>query len=297
MLAKVYPIKSCSENLESLLGAFQNHLSTTHALGSIQQYLSRVRHFYNWFNQREVSLLALTTIDLVDYRDYYKTVLAVSTVNASLVAVQIYCRWLVETGRIPERQVQNVRQIPINKLPAPKWLSRTEQAALMRVILSNGNVRDEVIIRLMLQAGLRVAEVARLKQDDFTLSERKGEVKVIGKGGKYRLIPLANDIRQPLGIQLTQRAGKQPLWVTKHSTAITDRAIRKMVAKYAYNAKLEDVSPHTLRHTFCKELLNKGIDLTVVAQLAGHSSIETTRLYVTPGEQELQQAVEKLNWE
>lgn len=70
-----------------------------------------------------------------------------------------------------------------------------------------------------------------------------------------------------------------------------------MVAKYAYNAKLEDVSPHTLRHTFCKELLNKGIDLTVVAQLAGHSSIETTRLYVTPGEQELQQAVEKLNWE
>lgn len=72
---------------------------------------------------------------------------------------------------------------------------------------------------------------------------------------------------------------------------------KQMVEKYAYIARLGEASPHTLRHTFCKELVNKNTPLQIVAELAGHANLETTRLYTVPGEEELQQAVEKLSWE
>jgi site-specific recombinase XerD len=75
------------------------------------------------------------------------------------------------------------------------------------------------------------------------------------------------------------------------------RALQHMVEKYGRQAKIEDVTAHRLRHTFCHELVASGERLDVVARLAGHKSINTTALYTTPGEKDLANAVEKISWE
>ena len=295
MLAKVYPLKVSSENTEEVLVAYQKYLEATHSAGSIKTYTASIRSFFLWCEERNVSPLTCTAIDLVDFREDKKNELSVKTVNRLLTVVKVFNQWLAETKQIPTYQFNQVKLIPTAKQAQPKWLNRTEQSAFMRAVLNADNMRDELIIRLMLQAGLRVAEVASLTKECFSVSERKGDVRLFGKGGKFRTVPLCNDIRRPLLVWFENV--KKILWPTKHGTAISSRAIRQMVEKYAYNAKLQNVSPHTLRHTFCKELVKKGVFLEVVAELAGHSNLETTRLYTVPGEEELQHAADRLNWE
>jgi integrase/recombinase XerD len=78
---------------------------------------------------------------------------------------------------------------------------------------------------------------------------------------------------------------------------LTDRGIQHQFRKYFDQINLPDTTVHSLRHSFCKNLLDQGVDLTVVAQLARHESLDTTRRYVTPGERDLRLAVEKINWE
>ena len=70
-----------------------------------------------------------------------------------------------------------------------------------------------------------------------------------------------------------------------------------MFAEYAYHAKIKDVSPHTLRHTFCKNLIDQGVPIDQVAVLAGHSSLDTTKRYTAPSMADLQAAVDRTAWE
>ena len=75
------------------------------------------------------------------------------------------------------------------------------------------------------------------------------------------------------------------------------RAVERIVEKYARRAGLAGVSPHTLRHTFCRKLLEEGVPLNEVALLAGHTSLNTTARYTVPRESDLEKSVDKLSWE
>ena len=75
---------------------------------------------------------------------------------------------------------------------------------------------------------------------------------------------------------------------------LTERGIQATLAKYAGDARIEDLSPHVLRHTWCKNLADAGVRLEVIAALAGHESLETTRRYVEPGQDDLAAAVERI---
>ncbi|WP_192868153.1 site-specific integrase, partial [Calderihabitans maritimus] len=79
--------------------------------------------------------------------------------------------------------------------------------------------------------------------------------------------------------------------------SLSPRAIEYLLAKYAYDARLEGVTPHVLRHTFCKSLIDAGESLDRVAVLAGHSNLNTTARYTRPSDKDLQRAVERLAWE
>jgi integrase/recombinase XerC len=78
---------------------------------------------------------------------------------------------------------------------------------------------------------------------------------------------------------------------------MTIRNIEYMIEKYAYNARLEDITPHVLRHTFCKALVDAGESLDRVAELAGHSDLNVTARYTRPTRRDLQKSVNKLAWE
>ena len=153
---------------------------------------------------------------------------------------------------------------------------------------------------LLRHTGLRVAELCALPLDDIDMSERKGAVTVrSGKGQKYRMVPLNADVRRALGQYLVMRPRVPDghFFVSQKGGGLQQQAVRQLVEKYARQAGLEDVTPHTLRHSFAKQLLAEGVDLVTVSTLLGHERLETTAIYTQPGPRDLERAVQKLEWE
>jgi site-specific recombinase XerD len=143
---------------------------------------------------------------------------------------------------------------------------------------------------------LRVAELAALRWTDLEIRDRSGKLTVRrGKGRKQRTIPLNVEARNAL-IELRELRGKgkAPAVLQGQRGPLTERGIQATLARYAGDAKLEDLSPHVLRHIWCKNLADAGVRLEVIAALAGHESLETTRRYVEPGQDDLAAAVERI---
>jgi integrase/recombinase XerC len=188
-----------------------------------------------------------------------------------------------------------VKRVPEEK-SAPKWLSRRELGALIRAVQKYGSKKEHALVVLLLHTGLRVSETVSLREQDVIIRERSGHVAVRqGKGGKYREVPLNATARRVLGEYLVSLSGEW-LFSGKNGGHLTTRAAQKTLEKYGRLVGIE-VTPHRLRHTFCKMLVDAGEALDRVAVLAGHENLNTTSLYTRPGVQDLERAVEKLSWE
>lgn len=296
----LYLQKNTSDNFTGLLDGFKKRLrETDHAENSVKSYLQAVRSFLDWFDRRAgKGPEVVTALDVVDYRQALQNDgKAPATVNLHLKAVRAFFKWLASKGLIRDNPAEGVKDVAIGGPAAPKWLTRTEQAALMRAVREGGSLRDEAIIGIMLHAGLRVSEVCALKREDVFVGERSGKAVVRqGKGNKYREVPLNKTVRKTL---LRWLAANQegPLFPNRSGGPIGVRGVFNLVAGYAYEAKLKDVSPHTLRHTFCKNAIDMGVPIDQVAVMAGHSSLEVTKRYTVPSMADLQAAVEKMAWE
>ncbi|HCJ79809.1 MAG TPA: hypothetical protein DHV84_07545 [Desulfotomaculum sp.] len=103
-------------------------------------------------------------------------------------------------------------------------------------------------------------------------------------------------MRKTLSLWLAENL-EGSLFKNRHGNTISVRGVFGMVGKYAYRARLKDVSPHTLRHTFCKNAIDIGVSIDHVAVMAGHGSLDVTKRYITPSMADLEAAVEKMAWE
>ena len=147
----------------------------------------------------------------------------------------------------------------------------------------------------MIKTGLRVSELVDLMLGDVEMAERGGWVIVReGKGGKYREVPLSKEVRVALESYLQKREedGSQRLFLGQRGP-VNVPGVQYLVAKYAYQARLHDVTPHTLRHTFGKNLVDTGVSLEQVAALLGHESLDTVMIYTKPSHGDLERAVRK----
>lgn len=150
---------------------------------------------------------------------------------------------------------------------------------------------------VMLHTGLRVSEVSNLRLGDISISPRKGEVIVRGgKGEKFRTVALNSNVRKALQAYLSERpcVDHDYLFIGQKGKPVRPPGIYYLIKKYAYDARIDSVSPHTLRHTFGKNLVDAGVSLDRVAMLLGHKNLDTTRIYTTPSEADLQEAVERI---
>lgn len=183
---------------------------------------------------------------------------------------------------------------------APKALTRREVLRYLRAVEhleQPAAARDRVVALLPYYGGLRVGEVAGLDVDDVALSARKGHLRVRGKGrdgGKLRSVPLERpELRAALAAWLEQRAtwpgAHEPaLLLNRRGGRLSDRSARTIVTSLGVQVGLGDPSddhgfgPHVLRHTFATELLRAGVDVVLVADLLGHTSTDTLRIYTAP---------------
>ncbi|HCW6768429.1 TPA: tyrosine-type recombinase/integrase [Legionella pneumophila] len=148
--------------------------------------------------------------------------------------------------------------------------------------------RDQTLLLLMIQTGLRVSEAVSLKMSDVELGAG-AHVRCFGKGRKERATPLRSDCRNSLRLWLDETRPKQEdsLFTSKLGRALSRDAVERLVRKHVTEASLvcptlgvKRVTPHVLRHTAAMQLLQSGVDRTVIALWLGHESVETTQMYL-----------------
>ena len=169
----------------------------------------------------------------------------------------------------------------------PRVLSEGEYKRLLEAV--RGDIRDQAIIELILQTGLRLTEVARLHVNHVSLPSKiskepgyVGSVTVLGKGRKQRSVTLNYKACRAIKNYLAVRPDvtDSHLFISKFRNGLSARAIEHRVTKHLKEAGIPNASVHTLRHTFATHTIKRGTKLEVVRQALGHESLETTSIYV-----------------
>jgi integrase/recombinase XerC len=217
-------------------------------------------------------------------------------VNRALTSLKRFFSWAVEQHLLRSNPAQVVKWVP-EEATAPPQLTDQQEDDLLAAVLAGGNLRDRTLITLMLHTGLRAGEVCALRRDQIVLQKRSGSVQVRGKRNKTREVPLNATARAVLVEYLrTLPAAATYLFASERTgTALTERALGHLIAKYARQAHLHAVSPHTLRHRFGYRMAQI-VPLHRLAQIMGHDSLDTTLLYIKATPADLQQEVEKIAW-
>jgi len=301
--------------MDKLLTKFQNHLNDQDLSPlTIKGYLSDLQHFARWFEQTNGEELTVQRITPTDVKEYKHFLLAVErrkagTVNRRLAALASLSKWARQTRQISSDPTENIKGVA--GVPrGPRWLDKHEQHSLLRAIENDLELakqkypkrwvtrrRDASLVLFLLHTGLRLSEAVELRMEDIQLSERKGSVLVQnGKGNKQRSVPLNSDARKALREWIEVRPQGDHLWMTVEgeNEILSGRTVQRVLRRYARDAQLDDLTPHVCRHTFAKNLVENEVGLEKVAALLGHSSLNTTRIYITPSERDLELAVEHL---
>ncbi len=256
---------------------------------TIASYRSDLQGFARWFTDslgEAFTAAAVTPTDVRDYRAHLRTIQRrpAATVNRRLAALRRFFAWAKATQRIRELPTEGVKGVPRVPL-TPKSLLKRELDRLLRAAEQDGNKRNLAILLTLRHTGVRVGELCNLRLGDVVTSERKGEVRVrVGKGNKDRTVPLNNDVRRALTAYRDVRptVASDHFFVGQRGTPLRPQGVQQVVAKYARRAGLPDVTPHVLRHTFAKHVLDAGEDLATVQRLLGHERLETTAIYTQP---------------
>ncbi len=221
--------------------------------------------------------------------------------NARLLStLRHFYRLLVREGQL---DADPTLLLDAPKLPRslPKALSETEIEGLLRAPPDTPfGQRDRAMLELMYATGLRVSELVGITAAQVNL--RQGVLRVIGKGGKERLVPLGDEAAHWLtryvanARPLLLKGGRSDaLFVSNRRAAMTRQMFWILVKKHAQTAGIaaKRISPHVLRHSFATHLLNHGADLRALQLMLGHSSLSTTQIYTLVAKEGLKRLHEK----
>ena len=249
-----------------------------------------------WLAPRGGGLVVADRAALFDYLAWRAQQQYSPRSNARLLsALRAFFGWTVRQGL---RADDPTALLQPPKLPRslPKALAETEIEALLAAPddSSPEGLRDRAMLELMYACGLRVSELVGLPATGVNL--RQGVLRVVGKGGRERLVPLGEEARHWLERYLAQSrpalAGKRtlaPLFLTPAGEAPTRQQFWHVVKRQAAVAGIDPrrISPHGLRHSFATHLLNHGADLRALQMLLGHSSLSTTQIYTLVAREQL----------
>ena len=203
-----------------------------------------------------------------------------------LSTLRRFYAWLRRTGRIGEDPVALIESPKLGR-PLPDTLSEAEVEALLAApdLATPVGLRDRAMLEVIYASGLRVSELVGLLPGQVNLQQ--GLVRIHGKGGKERLVPLG-EVAQDWLVRYLREARPallgqleaDTLFVSRRGTPITRQAFWYRIKAHAAAAGIDKpLSPHTLRHAFATHLLNHGADLRVVQMLLCHSDLSTTQIY------------------
>ncbi len=205
-----------------------------------------------------------------------------SSIGRKLAAIRSFFRFLLRRGIIIKNPAELVAT-PKKEQKLPFHLDIDQTTALMEAPEDEEKygLRDRAILELLYSSGLRVSELTGLDIGELDLAT--GMVRVSGKGGKERIVPVGS--RALLAVQeyLSERgndADTKALFLNTRGGRINRRSVARIVDAHVLRiAAFKRISPHTLRHTFATHMLEGGADLRVIQELLGHASLSTTQKY------------------
>jgi site-specific recombinase XerD len=221
------------------------------------------------------------------------------TQNYHIIALRNFLKYLAKRG---------VKSVPAEKVELGKQEDREvtflEPGELNRFLNSPDkkdlrSLRDRAILNTLFSTGMRVSELCSLQRDRIDLN--RGELSVMGKGSKIRLVFLSDDSksaiqdyldkRQDVDESLFIRIPKNEKFNKDNELKLTPRSVQRIVKKYAIKAGImgKKISPHTLRHSYATDLLRNGADIRSVQAMLGHSSVTTTQIYTHVTDKQLRE--------
>ena len=270
------------------------------AKNSISSYKRDLAKLKNFAESEDVELIEISRADLRMFiASLSKSGLAPTSINRIISAVRGFYKFLLIDGHIKKHPAENL-DTPTKGFYLPRFMTEDEVEALLSQpdVSQEIGLRDRAILEMMYASGLRVTETANLRIDDIDIDS--GILTCKGKGNKERKVPLGKSAVEWAKSHLANRKKKEHiemrnLFVTGGGRPINRQTIFKFIKEYAEKAGLEDVSPHTLRHSFATHLLQHGADSRSVQAMLGHADISTTQIYTHITDQHLRKTYEKFH--
>lgn len=253
--------------------AFKTYLESERNLSAhtVESYLLDIKQFFN-YSQKQVG--EILTDDILNFivelrNNKYKT----STSNRKLSAIKTFFKFMIRQQFLKSNPADIIEGGKLEqRLPSPIDANDIEN-----IIKRAETIRDKAILEVLYGTGVRRSELVNLKVEDINF--KQGWIKVLGKGGKERIIPL-----NPTALKLLKELTKnqQSQWVFPGRTLdkhLSTRQLNNIIKKIAEAAGVNNITPHKFRHSFCSILFENGADIKTIQDMAGHASVNTTNLY------------------
>lgn len=270
------------------------------AKNSLANYERDLTKLKNWAEKNDFDVVNLSRQDLREFLiDLSSENLSPNSVNRIISAMRGFYKFLQFDRHITKNPAEHL-EAQTKGFYLPKFLNQTEIDQLLLVPDVSGEIglRDRTILETMYAAGLRVSEVCDLRVAD--VEPDLGILTCKGKGGKTRKVPIGKSAVEWLKTYLVVRRRKenieiQNLFVSSLGRPISRQDIFKMIKNCGVKIGREDVSPHTLRHSFATHLVQNSADIRSVQQMLGHADISTTQIYTHITDTHLRKAYEKFH--
>ena len=253
---------------------------------TLNAYRTDLAAFEAWLGKKSLALEAASRAEVLGYlAANVRQGLSPRSSARRLSTLRRFYRYLLREGLIQDDPTSDVRSPSLGR-PLPKAVT---EASVEKLLAAPPNttlgVRDRAMLETMYASGLRVSELVALALNELDLTT--GLVRVTGKGGKERIVPLGDEATGRLGEYLqTARPSllgehkSGAVFLTRRGQPMTRQAFWQLIKRYSALAGIDSsLSPHSLRHAFATHLLNHGADLRSVQMLLGHADLSTTQIY------------------
>ena len=273
--------------------------SSNHTLTSYKTDLDQFKKFYNNLSNSE-------EIANADKRSIRSWIIDLSlnnnskkTINRKIASLKSYYKFLIKRGIIRNNPTNNIKSLKTDQ-NIPKFLKENDLATVFDNLRAENNlkkIRDILILEILYGTGIRISELINLKTKNINKDKR--EIKVLGKRGMERIIPLHDSLFTQIINYISRKekskiTDREFLFCTEKGEKIYPMLISRVVKKNLSKLiQSEKYNPHLLRHTFATHILNKGADLSSIKELLGHKSLAATQVYTHNSIEKLKETFNK----
>ena len=276
------------ELLENSLDGFRMHLEKQgRSVKTITSYTCSVSLFFSLDYELSVE-------NLKSYREYLLKNYQFNTVNARIYGMNRYLSYLQENGCLPSSLMLSYPELSAAREPVDLLsVKKTRDGSYRMQSVKERNMYWYFVIRFLGATGARVSELLQIKIEDLRL----GYLDLYTKGGKIRRLYFPRSLCAEAIPWFMEKGIKSGfIFLNRHGNLITPRGIELRLKHFAklYKINPKTVYPHSFRHRFAKNFLKRFNDISLLADLMGHDSIETTRIYLTRSSQEQKALLDRI---